>query len=133
MGEAILKKYVDTDSFYVTSAGIGALEGNEPTRHAVLAMKKLGHDIVGHRAKHLTAEIVDKSDLILVMEQNQKEYICNFFPGSKGKTFLLTDYASGKDIEVEDPMGRDSDFYLETAKTLDLYLQKVAQKLSVLK
>jgi protein-tyrosine-phosphatase len=53
------------------SAGTAGLTGEPPTREAMLAMESMGIDISSHRARKLSHEVLDKSDLILVMEKRQ--------------------------------------------------------------
>jgi protein-tyrosine-phosphatase len=129
MGEAFMKKYLKDEKYEVTSAGIGALDGNQPTRHGVLVMKKFALDITGHRAKYLTKQIIEESDLILVMEQAQVEYIVGFNPQAKDKIFLLTNFANGESVDIADPMGQGAAFYLKTAMLLDKYTKLAAERI----
>ena len=55
----------------VSSAGVGAQDGNPPTPEAVEAMAERGIDISSHRARKVTAEILAAADLVLAMEQRQ--------------------------------------------------------------
>ncbi len=57
------------------SAGVAGLDGERPTREAVVAMKARGVDISGHRAQTVWAGLISASDLVLTMEARQSEHI----------------------------------------------------------
>lgn len=73
----------------VSSAGIAAIEGSRPTVEAVTAMESRGIDILGHRARNVTAEIVGTSDLALVMEERQREGLGTYVKDTGTPVFLL--------------------------------------------
>lgn len=129
MAEGLLKKHLSDEKFKVSSAGIGALEGNEASRSAILSMKIFNIDIENHRARYLTKEILKEADLILVMEDKQKDYIISFYPQAEEKTELLTRFAAGDDSDIDDPIGQSADYYQKTAQILDSYLKKAAEKI----
>lgn len=57
------------------SAGTAGLSGEPPTREAMLAMESMGIDISSHRGRMLTVDILEESDLVLVMEARQKRMV----------------------------------------------------------
>ena len=59
----------------VRSAGLAALVGHKADPTACQLMMNKGIDISAHRACQLHAEMIRKTDLILVMELNQKHAI----------------------------------------------------------
>lgn len=87
----------------VTSAGTWTTDGLPATPDAGLAAKGLGLDISGHRSCGITAEAVMGSDLIVVMEQGQKEALAMEFPGSTPKLHLLSEVATGVPYSLPDP------------------------------
>ena len=59
MAEGIFRRAVQGRGDYrVISAGLGALEGQPPSAHAVAAVKELGIDISNQRSRMLTPELV---------------------------------------------------------------------------
>jgi protein-tyrosine phosphatase len=100
----------------VTSAGVKSLVGDCAAPQAQIAMKQIGIDISGHRAKQLTEELVGTSDLILVMEKQHVEESLFLFPYARGKIFLLGEWS---DFEVPDPCGRSSDFFLHVRNLIE--------------
>ena len=71
----------------VSSAGLGALVGHPPDPNACQLMIKKGIDISGYRACQINQEMIRKSELILVMELNQKYTIEENEPTARGKIF----------------------------------------------
>jgi protein-tyrosine-phosphatase len=63
----------------VSSAGTSGLEGSAAMRQSVQAAAELGIDIGGHVARRLTAEMADRSDLLLCMATEHRDV---FVPGS---------------------------------------------------
>lgn len=87
---ALQRDYHGFDSgVEVSSAGIAALEGNPPTIEAVMAMESRGVDIRGFRARSVTAEILGSSDLVLAMEERQREWLGPYVKDTGTPVFLL--------------------------------------------
>jgi protein-tyrosine-phosphatase len=83
----------------VTSRGIYATPGLEMTPAVGEALKEVGVAYQSHSSKQVVREDVQNSDLILVMEEWQKNELENMFPEAKGKTYMLG--AS----DIGDPVG----------------------------
>ena len=99
--------------FHAESAGLLALPGNSAT---VLAQKvAAGHgvDLAGHKAKHLSQELVDWCELILVMEKSHKDELLADFSEAADKTFLIRRFArfGSRSRGVADPYGLQYDAY----------------------
>ena len=56
------------------------------------------------RSREINAQLVAEADLILVMEESQREAITIEFPGAKNKTCLLSTIALGENFNIPDPM-----------------------------
>ena len=129
MAEGILKhllKKEGVDSVLVESAGTMAPEGMAPTNNALLAMVERGLDISGHRARTLTKEMVEDSDLIFVMEKAHQRFVEHMVPSAREKVFLLKAYrANGEKREVEDPIGGDLEVYRNAYDELEREIQRV--------
>lgn len=94
---------------HVSSAGIGALVGHgaDPTARHVAA--GLGYDLSGHVARQLNAELIQASDLILVMDGMHLEWIHDQAPQARGKVFLLGRWQ--EEAEVMDPYRRSEEVF----------------------
>ncbi len=98
----------------VESAGTAAWEGAPASDGALLVALERQVDLSQHRARLLTRELVQESDLVLVMSPHHLERVEAL--GGKGKAHLLTSYASRGAIDrpVGDPFGGDLEIYRET-------------------
>lgn len=85
------------------SAGIGALIGQPAAPHSVELMKQRDIDISEHRAQQLQSWLCDSSDLILVMDMEQKQHIEKQYPITRGKLFRLGQFSQ---FDVFDPYKR---------------------------
>jgi len=100
MAEAIAKKLLcekfKDSNIEVISAGTAALEGSPASPQAVEVMKKKGIELLEHRAKRVTPELIEKADLILTMTQGHKRQILAAAPWAWGKVFTLKEYILDK-------------------------------------
>ena len=113
MAEGILKKIAGEKGLDLvsSSAGIFAEEGNPPAINAVDSLGALGIDIRDHRSQRVTAEVIDRSDLILTMTSSHKEMLVSNYPDKKYKIFMLNEYAFGKARDIQDPYGGNKQVY----------------------
>ncbi|HEV8357660.1 MAG TPA: low molecular weight protein arginine phosphatase [Gemmatimonadales bacterium] len=117
MAEALLKRALTDQgigSVEVGSAGIGAWEGSAASEGSYLVMLERGFDLSSHRARLLTKELVDASDLILTMARSHLGRVREL--GGGARAHLLGEFAGkdGEHAEVKDPYGADLDQYRET-------------------
>ena len=113
MAEYFLKQ--EFPQLHVESAGISGLIGHNADDKAILCMPRHGIDMQAHVAKKLNAELIKKSDLILVMSQNQQKHIEQTWPFSKGKTFRLGHW-QGKN--VPDPYQHEQAVFDDTCQLI---------------
>lgn len=110
MAEVILidkLKKKGIDNIVVKSAGLAASKGVPAASMAQTTVARYGLNLLMHKARFLTADMVKKADLILVMEQAHKKEIQDWFHVAKGKVHLLKSYLNkGYAEDVEDPIGR---------------------------
>lgn len=88
----------------ISSAGLGALVGHPPDPKACQVMMEKGIDISSYRARQLNQEMTRKSELILVMEGNQRNAIEEIEPTARGKIFRLGEW--GK-FDIPDPYQKE--------------------------
>jgi protein-tyrosine phosphatase len=81
----------------ISSAGMSALVGHGADSIAVQIMAGVGVDISAHRARMLTDAITREADLILVMDDQQKQQLSIQYPHARGKVFRLGE-ATRQDI-----------------------------------
>ncbi len=87
----------------VLSAGTWADEGMPAASGAMAAAARVGLNLADHRARSIDASLASAADLILVMEQGQKEAIQSEFPGAAAKVRLVSEAATGIAFDIPDP------------------------------
>ena len=100
-------------TFHAESAGLLALPGNSATFLAQKVADEHGVDLSGHRAKRISQELVDWSELILVMEKSHKNDLLADFPEAADKTFLIRRFArfGSQKRGIADPYGLQYEAY----------------------
>jgi protein arginine phosphatase len=98
----------------VSSAGTGAWDGAPVSEGAYLVGLEQGLDLSAHRARLLTRDLVEQSDLILTMARHHRARVDEL--GGEGRVFVFGEYAgrAGEGAEVSDPFGGDLNIYRET-------------------
>lgn len=82
----------------VSSAGTHGLEGRGAEGFAISVCGSKGIDISEHRARILTRDMIQGSDLIVVMEQEHGEWVWTLCPEARKRTRRLTSF-------FDDPAG----------------------------
>jgi len=106
------------DSIDVSSAGTGAWDGAPVSEGAYLVGLEQGLDLSAHRARLLTRDLVERSDLILTMARHHRARVDEL--GGQGRVFVFGEYAGreGEAAEVSDPFGGDLNVYRDTCVEL---------------
>jgi len=118
MGEVIFQeKVVQKNMKYViSSAGIGALIGRAADPKAVYVMNSRGLDLTQHHARQLTSSMVQKHDLVLVMEKAHIEAVLEIAPFSRGRVHCLGKWGVGN---ISDPYRKDLKFFKRSNNLID--------------
>jgi protein arginine phosphatase len=108
----------EVDGIAVSSAGTGAWDGAPVSEGAYLVGLEQGLDLSAHRARLLTRDLVEQSDLILTMARHHRARVEEL--GGEGRVFVLGEYAGreGDAAEVSDPFGGDLEVYRDTSAEL---------------
>jgi len=101
--------------FAVLSAGTSADAGRPATPETVESGRVRGLDLSRHRSRPLTPTLLDRADIVFVMEGSQRRTILEFFPGASEKVRLLD--PAGRD--VSDPFGQGQEAYAGTAGAIE--------------
>lgn len=99
--EYALRARLDPAEWQVTSAGMWAVDGFPATRR-LEAWSGLP-EIAAHRSRALKAEMLDRADLVLVMESGQKEALALEFPAAAGRVYLLSEMSARLPYDIPDP------------------------------
>jgi protein-tyrosine-phosphatase len=105
----------------IVSSGVMAKDGFGANSTIRFIAKQNGFSLDTHRSTALTPKLVDRSDLILTMSENQKTFFHNEYPQTDGHVFKLMEFGLGEkteyinahgektsDLNMPDPTGRDA-------------------------
>jgi len=95
----------------VESAGLGALDGYAPHPAAVSLMAERGIDITSRRSRQVTPAMALAADLILVMDQHQKQWCEAMAPSTLGRVHLLGCWLPPDQQEIPDPNRKSADVF----------------------
>ncbi len=112
----------------VCSAGISAMVGEPADQLSIQLMWEHGIDIREHRAKNLAGWMINETDLIVTMDQEQKRFIEQRYPASIGKVMRI---GEGGKYDVPDPYRRGFSAFLHSynliAEGVDRLVERIAQ------
>ena len=114
MAEAILASALPGHRVY--SAGLGALIGKPADEIAVQLMHERGMDITPHRASQISRPMCLESDIVLVMEREQKQRLQQLYPEVCGRVFRLGEY---ENVDVPDPYRQPTRVFRSALSIID--------------
>lgn len=131
MAEGILKAMIKEKNLdiKVSSAGVAAFDGSSVSNNSVLALSKLGIDISKHKSRLIYDKLIDEFDLILTMSKSHKEILTNKYPYSKGKVFILNEYAFDKKEDIADPFGGSIKDYERARDQIYKAIEQIVEKI----
>jgi len=128
--DLLAKKFpsdAETD-WLVESAGVWAVNGEPASLGAQAAMARRGLSLINHRSQQVTYALLEKFNLILVMEANHKEELQDEFSSFARKIFLLSEM-NGASYDIKDPINRNILDYVATAAEIDGLIKQGFQKI----
>jgi len=132
LAEALLRRAVEGRGLAITveSAGTGAWEGAPASEGAYLVALEHGLDLSAHRARLLSRDLVEASDLVLTMARHHRARVDEL--GGTGRVQVLGEFAglAVADAEVGDPFGGDLEIYRATFGQLEQLIEAVAERLA---
>lgn len=105
------------DQVEVMSAGVYAQEGQKASSLAVSTLADRGILLEEHRSQPMTPSLLQKADIVLVMEEAHRRSVFYLQPQQLGKVYLLTELI-GRHDDVKDPYGGPAQGYELTVKLL---------------
>lgn len=125
IGERLLRQQLPDAQ--VTSAGIFGLEGRPADAAAKAVALRHGVSLEGHVARKVTRFLLQKSDLILVMEPEHLRFIASVAPENRGKSLLFGQWLETKDIP--DPYRKSREAFEYVFEQLGKASQEWARRL----
>ena len=129
MAEGILKDRLARNKgggIHVSSAGTWGLEGEDAASHAISVCRDRGIDISQHKARRLTEEMIQRVDLVVVMEFDHFHAVLEMCPDADKKTRMLTQFGDGKRHfyePVPDPYGRSKRQYVKCFEQIEKHME----------
>lgn len=124
-----LKQEPDAQAWSVGSAGTWA----EADRLVIPPTKSvadhLNLDLSAHKSRPIDRKLLSQSDLILVMESNQREALLVEFPEMQDRLFLLSEVAAGRAYNIPDPHVQPGDTFQDVATELQDLIDKGYQNI----
>lgn len=99
-----LAKREQENKWSVLSAGTWTADGMPAMTDAIHKAKQMGLDIRRHRSQVITENLLNASNLVLVMENGQKEALQVEFPLHHEKILLLSEAVDGVPYDISDPL-----------------------------
>jgi protein-tyrosine-phosphatase len=111
----------------VSSAGTAAWYGQPASHLAEEVLRDEGIDLSRHRARILTREMIESSDLVVIMERRHREAIGGIAPGIGTPILILGELDEDRSSpDIDDPIGGDRGVYERTREELrDLLVRLV--------
>jgi protein-tyrosine-phosphatase/predicted ATP-grasp superfamily ATP-dependent carboligase len=130
---ALAERYFNTlvpqTELGIISAGFHHEEGRPADPVMVEVADEAGIDMSNWTSRLVTPEMIDESDIILVMEQRHYDRLTADYPGAAEKTFLLgmatADAVPGG--EIADPYGLSRDAYERCVRQVTTSVDEVAK------
>lgn len=114
MAEGVLRQRAP--GLTVSSAGIAALVGRPADPSAVALLAERGIDLSAHRARQLTADMLEEAELVLVMERRHIHDVEAYTPAARGRVHLLGRFGQ---FEVPDPYRAPREAFVEALARID--------------
>lgn len=118
----------------ITSAGTKAYGGGRVNDVVALIARRNGFSLREHFAEPLSDRIVKRADLILVMEQEHKDFILGKWPEANEKVFRLMEYGwqgddAAETLDVPDPTGKHAEDFQTFVETAQVEVDRVVHEL----
>jgi L-threonylcarbamoyladenylate synthase len=113
--------------YVIVSAGMAAMAGSPAAAHALDVVRARGGSLQGHMSRQINAELIRQADHIIAMTGDHLESLLDRVPEATPRSRLL--HPQGDD--VADPVGSDRETYLETARSIEDYLESLLDDLGI--
>jgi protein-tyrosine-phosphatase len=110
-----------------TSAGIYVTLGFPPFE-AISAGRRFNVDLSSHTAREVDVKTIEECDLVLCMEEQQRDHLKRRFPGSSDKIFTILEFV-GEGGNIHDPYGMPQKYYDLCFRRMREILGKLVSKL----
>jgi protein-tyrosine-phosphatase len=136
MAEGMMKARIPRDRagrWHISSAGTFAWEDQAASALAVDVLAERGIDISGHRARQLTAGLIEDADLVVAIAHEHKAEALRLVPDAKSSVLVLGSLDKSRRYDdIDDPIGGDRAVYArirdELSGLIDLFITYLSEK-----
>ena len=97
---------------HVISMGTLGIFGRPASEYGVQACERRGMDLSRHSSQGVSLGILEKADVVVVMEKAHRDFLLKHRPGLKNVR-LFSFFEDGGESDVPDPMGKAPEDYEE--------------------
>ncbi len=115
----------------IESAGTWAMAGQPAIVRAQAVLREIGLAISDHRSRAIDADMLLSFNLILTMEQGQKEALCVEFPKIARRVYKLSEMIDA-DYDIQDPVGGSDADFRKTLLEIDHILTAGSERINQL-
>lgn len=131
MAEGLAKEILGP-GFEVSSAGMGAWDGQPASEQALAVMKARGIDLSTHHARRVNPSFLEKADWIVPMTKDQATRLCELAPKYMDKVRRLGDWGDNEGRDIVDPFGGSLQIYQQCAEQIESFLCELKNELDKL-
>jgi len=102
----------------VESAGIRARTGDPASAGAVAVLAERGLSLDEHHSRPVTEAMLDRANVVVVMEESQRQFLFYLSMKNLHKVFLLSELSGGHE-DLADPHGGMREEYVRTANQIE--------------
>lgn len=113
------------DKIVVTTAGLYAMKDEPASKNALTVMREMTIDLSSHRARRLTPDLVDDSDMIITMTRAHKAHLLKEYPNHSDKIMTLYEAGGQPAADVQDPFGSGIEVYRQCRDEITGLLEEV--------
>ncbi|MHB8421652.1 MAG: arsenate reductase/protein-tyrosine-phosphatase family protein [Leptospirales bacterium] len=104
--ELLLRGLLPVDRFEIRSCGLLPREGATPPKHYVQEAHRFGVDLSGHRSRYISKEMVEWSNLIIIMDRQNLDLLKDYGAAGIEKSVWLGAWDLEGGLEIPDPFDR---------------------------
>jgi protein-tyrosine phosphatase len=132
IAEGILKAKINSDNFFIDSAGTGSWHvGNKPDIRSITVSKKHHIDISHQKARQFTYEDYKNFDHIYVMDQSNKRNVLSLAVTTEDRNkvkLILDELIPNSNLEVPDPYYDEDQGFENVFQLLDKACENIAYR-----
>lgn len=135
IAEGFAKKFINKhglNNIEISSCGTYASPNYSVPEIVLKFLSNEDIDVSNHVSTPVTKELVERSDLVFVMEKLHLSDIVSLYPSVKDKIYLFKGYTgvdSGSSGEIRDPIGRSDEVYKSCTEEIKRCVEDIFGKL----